>query len=200
MAVLRFTKPGFINGLAAIYHDVGKLKPEYKDGKIRFIHHEFKGAKIVEQIFPQLKIDNETTKAVKFLVQNHMKLHLLPDYSKKSLRRFIREIPSDELRFMLYDLCNADCLGTVQEIDGIMTSCKQHDEPIELIENLIKEDNISVEKPFRYFNGNEIMEIFNVTGKQVGDALKIMFQIQDEYGFDQDREFIIKKMKERIKK
>lgn len=190
MAVLKFAKKGYVNGLAAIYHDVGKIKPEYKDGKIRFINHEFIGAKIVQKLFPEMKIDNETSKSVVFLIKNHMKLHMLKDLSKKSLRRFIREIPSNELRFELYDLCNADCLGTVQEIDGIICSNTPHYEAMELIENLIKEDSIIVEKPFRYFNGNEIMEILEVSGKSVGDAINIMFQIQDEFGFKMNKDFI----------
>jgi poly(A) polymerase len=200
MAVLRFAKPGFINGLAAIYHDVGKIYPENKNGKIRFIHHEKIGAKIVSQIFPEMKIDNDTTKNVVFLVRNHMKLHQLKDLSKKNLRRFIRDIPSNELRFMLYDLCNADCLGTVQEIDGILTSISPHFEAMELVENLIKDDSISIEKPFRYFNGNEIMEILKIsTGKAVGEAIKIMLKIQDEYGFEEDKEFIASELIKRFK-
>jgi poly(A) polymerase len=200
MAVLRFAKPGFINGLAAIYHDVGKIYPENKNGKIRFIHHEKLGAKIVSQIFPEMKIDNDTTKNVVFLVRNHMKLHQLKDLSKKNLRRFIRDIPSNELRFMLYDLCNADCLGTVQEIDGILTSISPHFEAMELVENLIKDDSISIEKPFRYFNGNEIMEILKIsTGKAVGEAIKIMLKIQDEYGFEEDKEFIASELIKRFK-
>ena len=198
MAVLRFTKPGFINGLAAIYHDIGKINPEYKNGKVRFIHHEKVGAKILKELLPSMKIDNNSSNDIIFLVNNHMKLHLLPDLSKKSLRRFIREIPSNELRFALYDLCNADCLGTVQEIDGILTSGKPHYVPIALIENLIKEDSITIEKPFRYFNGNELMELFNIKGKQVGEAIKIMLKIQDEYGFNQTKDFIAKKIKSRL--
>ena len=124
---------------------------------------------------------------------------MLKDLSKKSLRRFIREIPSNELRYMLYDLCNADCLGTVQEIDGIICSNTPHYEAIELIENLIKEDSIVVEKPFRYFNGNEIMEMLNISGKAVGDAIKIMLKIQDEFGFKEDKEFIAQELKKRFK-
>ena len=65
-----------------------------------------------------------------------------------------------------------------------------HYEAIELIENVIKEESIIVEKPFRYFNGNEIMSFLKISGKPVGDAIKIMLSIQDEYGFDKDKEFI----------
>ena len=198
MAVLKFAKKGYLNGLAALYHDVGKNRPEYKNGKIRFLNHEFIGAKIVKNLFPEMKIDNETSKSIVFLIANHMKLHMLKDLSKKSLRRFIREIPSNELRYMLYDLCNADCLGTVQEIDGILSSGTPHYEAIELIENLIQEDSIVVEKPFRYLNGNEIIELLNVTGKPIGDAIKIMLQIQDEFGYNIDKEFIKEELTKRF--
>ena len=114
MNVIKYVKKGYILGLAALYHDVGKIYPEYKNGKIRFINHEHIGAEIVETLFPKLKIDSKTTKAVKYLVEKHMSLHKLHDLSKKSLRRFIREIPSEINRQDLYDLCNADCLGTLK--------------------------------------------------------------------------------------
>lgn len=190
LAVLKFTKKGYINGLAALYHDVGKIYPEYKNGKVRFINHEFIGGKIVRDLFPEMKIDNETTNIVRFLISNHMKLHNMHDLSKKSIRRFIREIGSDLNRFALYDLCKADCLGTVQLKDGILCSSTPHYDAMELIEQLIIEDSIDVEKPFRYFDGNEIMEILQVSGKPVGDAIRIMYQIQDDYGFNEDIEVI----------
>ena len=200
MAVLRFASVGYENGLAALYHDVGKIYLEYKNGKVRFINHEFIGANIVKNLFPTLKFDITTTKNVIFLIENHMKLHRLYDLSKRSLRKFIREIPSDDLRFKLYDLCNADALGTVQIIDGILTSGKTHINAINLIENLIKEDSIVVEKPFRYFNGNEIMEMLNIKGKDVGIAIDIMLQLQDEFGFNMDKPIIANMLTNRFKK
>ena len=141
-----------------------------------------------------MKIDSETTKNVKFLVENHMKLHKMHDLSKKSIRKFIREIPTDNLRYELYDLCNADCLGTLYKNEYGISSMTPHYEAIELIENLIKEDSIIVEKPFRYFNGNEIMSFLNISGKPVGDAINIMLNLQDIYGFKMDKEFIKEKL------
>jgi len=190
MNVIKYVKKGYEIGLAALYHDVGKIHPEFKNGKVRFINHEYIGGKIIDKIFPEMKIDVETTKNVKFLVENHMKLHKMHDLSKKSIRKFIREIPTDNLRYELYDLCNADCLGTLYKTEYGISAMTPHYEAIELIENVIKEESIIVEKPFRYFNGNEIMSFLKISGKPVGDAIKIMLEIQDEYGFDKDKEFI----------
>lgn len=190
MNVIKYVKKGYEIGLAALYHDVGKIYPEFKNGKVRFINHEYIGGKIIDRIFPEMKIDVETTKNVKFLVENHMKLHKMHDLSKKSIRKFIREIPTDNLRYELYDLCNADCLGTLYKTEYGISAMTPHYEAIELIENVIKEESIIVEKPFRYFNGNEIMSFLKISGKPVGDAIKIMLEIQDEYGFDKDKEFI----------
>ena len=195
MNVIKYVKAGYEIGLAALYHDVGKIYPEFKNGKVRFINHEKIGGEIIEKLFPTLKFDNETTKNVKFLVENHMKLHKLKDLSKRSLRRFIREIPTDILRYQLYDICNADCLGTLHETEFGTSAMTPHYEAIELVENLIKEDKISVEKPFRYFNGNEIMEFLHISaGKDVGRAIKIMIDLQDQYGYNEDKEFIKKEI------
>ena len=90
MNVIKYVKKGYEIGLAALYHDVGKIYPEFKNGKVRFINHEYIGGKIIDKIFPEMKIDVETTKNVKFLVENHMKLHKMHDLSKKSIRKFVR--------------------------------------------------------------------------------------------------------------
>lgn len=194
MNVIKYVKKGYEIGLAALYHDVGKIYPEFKNGKVRFINHEYIGGKIIDRIFPEMKIDVETTKNVKFLVENHMKLHKMHDLSKKSIRKFIREIPTDNLRYELYDLCNADCLGTLYKTEYGISAMTPHYEAIELIENVIKEESIIVEKPFRYFNGNEIMDFLNIKGKAVGEAIKIMLNLQDEYGFKEDKNFIKKEI------
>lgn len=199
MNVIQYVKKGYEIGLAALYHDVGKIYPEFKNGKVRFINHEYIGGKIIDKIFPEMKIDSETTKNVKFLVENHMKLHKMHDLSKKSIRKFVREIPTDNLRYELYDLCNADCLGTIYKNEYGISSMTPHYEAIELIENVIKEESIIVEKPFRYFNGNEIMSFLNISGKPVGDAINIMLNLQDIYGFKMDKEFIKDKLIQEFK-
>ena len=47
-------------------------------------------------------------------------------------------------------------------------------------------------------SNQEIMDILNVKGKPVGDAINIMLQIQDEYGFNMDKDFIKEELVKRF--
>jgi hypothetical protein len=179
-----------------------KLKQERNDVEKLFVfyNHEFIGGKIVRELFPMLKFDNYTTNTVRFLINHHMRLHNLTIHSsKKSFRKFIREINTTELRTLLYNLSNADRLGNTTEKFGILSVGNTHDDVIEIIEQIIIDEKISDEKPFKYFNGYEIMELLNISGKDVNKAIKIMFELQDIYGPNKDKTFIAKNLIQRFK-
>lgn len=183
LSVLQNIDIGMVNSLAGLYHDVGKIYPEHKNGKIRYINHEKIGVKLAEKYLKEMKYDNDTINDVKFLIGNHMLLHNLKDLSKKSLRRIIRKFPSDDIRFKLYSLCDADCKGTMYIKNNRFIPMLPHYGIQEKIERLIKEDDYISEKPFRYFNGHELMDILNIeSGPLVKKAINIMYEIQDEFG------------------
>lgn len=187
MAVLRHTKTGVVNAFASIFHDIGKTNKirQVVDGKVRFINHEFVGKNIAKNVLKNFyKLDNKTINLICFLIENHMKMHQLIELNDKNIRKFIAETENEEKRNYLFDLCNADSLGTIikyedNSIDGNLAHWEIQERIINLIE---KDKNIS---KFKYlFNGNELMEILHIEKpcKLVGVACQILKELQYEYG------------------
>ena len=192
--VLRHTKKGVINAFASIFHDIGKNENcrEVVDGKVRFIHHEYIGKNIAKKVLKDFyKLDNNTVNLVCFLIENHMKMHQLVELNDKNIRRFIAETESDEKRQYLFDLCNADSLGTlIKYEDGSIDGNLAHYEIQDRINELIEKDKANASKSVVLFNGFELMEILHIEKpcKLVGEAHKILMEIQYEYGNDIDKE------------
>lgn len=195
LSVLRHTKSGIINGFASIFHDIGKTQEcrQVVDGKVRFINHEYIGKKIAKKVLKEFyKLDNNTVNLICFLIENHMKMHQLVELNDKNLRRFINETENEEKRQYLFDLCNADSLGTlIKYDDGSIDGNLAHYEIQERINDLIEKDRNSICKSIYLFNGNELMQILDIKKpcKLVGEAKKILLEIQYEYGNDIDKEF-----------
>ena len=101
----------------------------------------------------------------------------------------------------LFILSDADCKGTfilnpkTNEIESIPT----HEE-IKIKAREINEEvkKLSI-KPFRYFNGNELMKEFKINNscKAVGTLMEIQNNIIDEYGYELDKSKVLKLIKNR---
>jgi len=201
ISVLRNAKPGLVNSLAALFHDIGKNEKtiEFIDGKIRFIGHEFLGSQISWNILHNMKFSHGIIKKTCFLIKNHMLIHQFEDLSDKSIRRFIRNCGDEETINMLFDLTNADSFGTIcMHKDGCIGNIENHIIERQRVDEVIEKDNQVVEKPIRIFNGNELMEALNIKGKAVGDAVSIMLDIQDEHGINVDKIWAMDEIKNRL--
>lgn len=190
--------------MAALLHDIGKNEQtqQIRSGnKISFINHEYLGAKLAKQRLIELKFDHNTINFITNLIYHHMDIHKLAKVTDKAVRKFLRECNT----FMedLFVLVDADCTGTLclTKDTHQLINIPTHEE-IKIRARIINEEmkNIS-EKPFKYFNGNELMELFNIkkSGPVVGELMKIQNKIIDEYGFTLSKEEAYKYMKNRFK-
>jgi hypothetical protein len=130
-----------------------------------------------------------------------MKMHQLVELNDKNIRRFIAETESDEKRQYLFDLCNADSLGTlIKYEDGSIDGNLAHYEIQDRIKELIEKDRANLCKSVMLFDGFELMKILNIEKpcKLVGIAHKILMEIQYEYGNDVDKEFAKKLLIEKF--
>lgn len=206
LSVLRNSKIGLINSIAALYHDVGKNEKtrEEINGKIRFIGHEKVGGFLANRILHDMKFSHDDVKKIVFLIQNHMIIHQMTNHNKftdKAIRKFIRDCGDIETINMLFDLVNADSLGTIQKMkDGTLGVIANHDLEYKRIIDLMNQDAKLNVKNNHIFNGNEIMNMLNIKGKDVGIAIEIMLDIQDEFGLDINREFAKQELIERFNK
>jgi len=172
MLVLRSAKPGVVNQLAALLHDVGKPDTqEVMGGVIRFLGHEKVSGEIAEAIMRRLKFERKDIKAVRKMVEMHMRPHhfVRQDAGPRALRRFVREV-GEELVDAVLDLAEADSLGNLPS-----------ENEIPRLRQMIREvQNVPVEeKP--PLDGNEIQKVLGIgPGPEVGRAVQFLRDRMDE--------------------
>lgn len=178
-----------ITRLAALLHDIGKVKTFHKDEKtqlITFYNHEVEGTIQAKKIADRLRLSNEQKKKFVRLIEFHQ-FTVIEDQTDKSIRRFIRDVGKEYLPDML-DLRTADRIGS----GATPTSWRL---------DLFKKRIIEVQKePFTVkdlkIDGTDVMKTLNIKpGKQVGDILDSLFEKVANKEIKNEREELLNALK-----
>jgi len=163
----RHTKNVYLK-LAALLHDIGKPSTFREEkGKVSFHRHEFVGERMAYRICKRLRISEEKTRFICFLVRYHLRPHLLAkeEPTDSALRRFIRETGKNMKP--LFVLARADITSSNEM--RIARAVEQLNLLQERTEELNRKDRLTTFK--LAVDGHGIMDMLGLqTGRKVGAA------------------------------
>ncbi len=101
--------------VATLLHDVGKPPTQTFEDRIRFNNHDKVGARMGEEICRRLRMSNQDLERIAWLVENHMRVHAIPDMRESRRKRFVRHEAFPEL----LDLCRMDAQSSHADLSII---------------------------------------------------------------------------------
>ena len=175
---------------AALLHDVGKPKAmsKDKDNLVIFHNHEIAGAKIAAEICERLKFSKIDKDRVVNLIRWHM-FGVNENQTDSAIRRFIRKIGVGNVKDML-DIRIADRLGSGRPADSWRLKLFK-----EKVEEQLKPAKFSIND--LAIDGNDIMRELKIKpGPKIGEILQKLFTEVDENLSRNNKEFLLKRIKE----
>jgi tRNA nucleotidyltransferase (CCA-adding enzyme) len=175
---------------AALLHDVGKPKAMStdEDNLVIFHNHEMAGARIAGEICERLKFSKIDKDRIVNLIRWHM-FGVNENQTDSAIRRFIRKIGVENVKDMM-DIRVADRLGSGRPADSWRFK-------------LFKEKVAEQLRPAKFsindlaIDGNDIMKKLDIKpGPKIGEILQKLFEEVDEDLAKNNKEFLLRRIKE----
>jgi len=148
---------------SVLLHDIGKPATMTIEDRIRFNRHDEKSAILAQIIAKRLKMPSAETKDISSCVMNHMKFMYVQKMKAGKLKTFMARKTID-IEIILHE---ADCFASHGMMDNAEFLLKKFAEtPPESI------------KPKPVVDGNDLIAIGFVQGKELGNVLKEIYEKQ----------------------
>ncbi len=201
--LLPFTKEKHLFIMAALLHDIAKpatAKPV--NGRLRFFHHEEKGAAMAKEELTRLRYSTQETRLICTIINFHLRPSNLAsngDISDKSAYKFFRTIGDGAISMLL--MCWADYASYVTDAQLRRILKRANEAPISIEEgkaegpeaktlrhmqvvNFLFKKFFDVKKkiiPLKLIDGKEIMQLLNIPpSPKVGELLELLAEAQVE--------------------
>ena len=161
LKVVENTRNGLVLRMAALLHDIGKIKTRTVDenGNVHFYRHEIVSSEMCDTILRRLKYPNDFIKTVQILVKNHMRTKNWGNdcnhMKDKTLRKMQYELGDNMTKCL--ELIDADNKAHAPEycmpnqVENIVKRLKQ-----------FKEEGTSMENYKLLVNGNDVMKVLGI--------------------------------------
>lgn len=176
--------------LATLLHDVGKPDVMNTDdeGHVIFYNHEVAGARIASQISDRLKLSKKQKERVVTLIRWHM-FTVDEHITDSAIRRFIRKVGLENVADMM-DLRIGDRLGGGTQVAESWRLKK-------FKERVASELNPPFSINDMAIDGNDIMKELGIKpGPKIGKILQTLFEEVDENLNLNNKEYLLKRVKE----
>jgi tRNA nucleotidyltransferase (CCA-adding enzyme) len=175
---------------ATLIHDIGKprVATADHDGYVIFHNHEIVGAKIAYEICDRLRFSKKNKEKVTKLIRWHM-FTVDEHITDSAVRRFIRRVGTENVKDMM-DLRVGDRLG-----GGTQTAESWR---LKLFKKRVEEQLAPT--PFSIndlaIDGNDIMKELDIKpGRHIGELLQKLFEEVDEDLNNNNREYLLNRVK-----
>jgi len=149
-------QPSETLAMGVLLHDIGKPITQTFEDRIRFNNHDKVGAREAEKVCRRLRMRNEDADQVVWLVENHMRLALMPRMRESKRKRLARHDAFGEL----VELCRVDCLASHGDLSGI-----------DWVNRYLSELPAEQLKPAPLLSGNDLIEMGYVPGPLFSEIL-----------------------------
>ncbi len=176
--------------LATLLHDIGKPRSKMNRGKgkeITFYNHEVIGARMVKKIARRLKMSKKEVDLLWLLVRWHMFAYD-PKMTDKAIRRFIKRVGLENINKMISLRIGDRIGGGSKATSWRLRELQQRIGEVLYTPMQIKDLKVS---------GRDVMKILKIKGgPKVGEVLEKMFDEVMEDSKKNDREYLLKRIKE----
>ncbi len=167
--------------LAVLLHDVGKPIALERNRGENMAGHEVIGERIAEEVCRRLRLSNDETKLVKYLVRQHMRAAKLPEMGRAKQVRFIKEGEDPQADFTnfshrfplfskLLQLLIADCEASVHKSSGWLPVLET---AVELLPEIKRLEELG--RARKLIDGHDLLRMGLKPGPRVGQILEQVY-------------------------